>query len=103
VAPDHRRRERQQRSKPITEALAVWAYAVLDSRTTGGLTGQDASAIQAQGRSSSRRLLGQLLTSLVNTSVKCEVRLRIDAVRLAGLDQRGEHRPIFRSFVKEAV
>ena len=32
MAPDHRRRERQQRSKPITEALAVWAYAVLDSQ-----------------------------------------------------------------------
>ncbi len=27
AAPDHRRRERQQRSKPIAEALAVWADA----------------------------------------------------------------------------
>src|SRR5260370_41354982 len=25
VPPDHRRRERQQRSKPIAEALAIWA------------------------------------------------------------------------------
>jgi len=27
AAPDHRRRERRQRSKPIAEALAVWADA----------------------------------------------------------------------------
>src|SRR5216683_8126554 len=25
LPPDHRRRERQQRSKPIAEALAIWA------------------------------------------------------------------------------
>ena len=34
------------------------------------LTGQDASGVQAQGSSSARRRLGQLLTSLVSTSVR---------------------------------
>ena len=34
------------------------------------LTGQDASGVQAQGSNSPRRRLGQLLTSLVSTSVR---------------------------------
>jgi SRSO17 transposase len=46
------------------------SLAELLHRRNRRLTAQDTSGVQAQGSNSPRRWLGQLLTSLVNTSVR---------------------------------
>ena len=61
-ASQHRTRRTQSRGS-VSEAELLHRY-------DRHLTDQDASGCQAQGSSSARRRLGQLLTSLVSTSVK---------------------------------
>ena len=54
----------------ITPAGRVVPKAELLYRPDRRLTDQDGSGVQAQGSNSPRRRLGQLLTSLVSTSVR---------------------------------
>src|SRR5438128_1338586 len=50
--------------------MAPTPKAELEDRRGQRLTDQDTSGVQAQGSNSPRRLLGQLLTSLVSTSAR---------------------------------